>query len=135
MNFSISSNKKFRLTSTIVIFCPMCPATLKLCSASNVCFHNCRSSGIQIQPFQKRASSLNDMSGLGFPSIARTYFSCHAASLLAALTTASNSHELNLTTGVVLNFAEEIVISLPCNFVNCTVSPSEVTNWSDHRTQ
>jgi hypothetical protein len=50
--------------------------------------------------------------------------------LLAALTTASSSHELNLTTGIALNFAEEIAIGSPHNFiaVTCTVSPSEVTN-------
>jgi hypothetical protein len=50
--------------------------------------------------------------------------------LLAALTTASNSHELNLTTGIDLNFAEEIAIHLPPNFIaiTWTVSPSTVTN-------
>jgi hypothetical protein len=65
------------------------------------------------------------MSGLGLPSIAQTYSSCHAALLLAALTTASNRHELNLTTGIALNFAEEIAILTPHNFiaVTCTISP------------
>jgi hypothetical protein len=58
------------------------------------------------------------------------HFSCHAALLLVVLTTASNSHELNLTTGIASNFAEEIAISLPHNFiaVTYTFSPSNVTN-------
>jgi hypothetical protein len=50
--------------------------------------------------------------------------------LLAALTTASNSYELNLNTGIAFNFAQEMAIGLPHNFiaVTCTVSHSEVTN-------
>ena len=70
------------------------------------------------------------ISGLGFPSIALIYWYCHTVSLFVVLTTASNSHELNLTTGIALNFAKEIVIFSPYNFiaVTDTVSPSEVTN-------
>jgi hypothetical protein len=51
------------------------------------------------------------------PSIPQTYTSCNTASLLAALITASHSHELNLTIGMALNFAEEMAIGLPCNFI------------------
>jgi predicted hotdog family 3-hydroxylacyl-ACP dehydratase len=70
------------------------------------------------------------MSGLGFLSFAQANFSCQAALLLGARTTASNSHELNLTIGIALNFAEEIAIRSPCNIIDftCSVSPSEVTN-------
>jgi hypothetical protein len=70
------------------------------------------------------------MSGLRFPSVAQTYSSCYTALLLAALTTISNILELNLTTGIAVNFEEEIAIGSPHNFiaVTCTVSPSKVTN-------
>jgi hypothetical protein len=58
------------------------------------------------------------------------YSSCHAALLLVVLTTASISHELNLTTGSAFNFIEEMAFGLPYNFiaVTCTISPSEDTN-------
>jgi hypothetical protein len=77
------------------------------------------------------------MSGLGCPSKAQMYLSCRVASLLAALTNASNSHALNLTNGIALNFEEEIALAWPGNFiaVTCTVSPSEVTIRSEFSTR
>jgi hypothetical protein len=46
------------------------------------------------------------------------------------LTTASNSYDMNLTTEIVRNFAEEITIGSRCNFITiiCSFSAEEVTH-------
>jgi hypothetical protein len=115
----------------------MCPATFESCSTSNIHFFNSTLSEIHSLPLKSRAWSSKEISGLGLPSIAWAYSSHHAVSLLVVLTTASNSHELILTTGIALNFVEEIAIGSPRNFIaiTCTVSPSEVTNRLGFRTQ
>jgi hypothetical protein len=52
--------------------------------------------------------------------------------LITVLTIASNRTEVNSPTGSVLNFAEEIAIHSPHDFITipCTIFPSAITHSS-----